>query len=136
MLFRDNIYMGQGYVPLIASGEEHELGFGVDDQVKITRSEGKRKTGESGILTTERVEENSWITTVKNLHDRAMNIKIYDRMPYAINENIEVSLMRNTTRPTDHDIENKRGIYSWEYHMKSGEEKTIKFGYRITHPQS
>lgn len=136
MLFRDNIYMGQGYVPLIASGEEHELGFGIDDQVKITRSEAKRKTGESGILTTERVEENSWITKVKNLHDRAMNIKIYDRMPYAVNENIEVSLLRNTTKPTDKDIEDRRGIYAWDYEMKSGEERTIKFGYRITHPQS
>lgn len=136
MLFRDNIYMGQGYVPLIASGEEHELGFGIDDQVKITRSAGKRKTGESGILTTEYVEENSWITKVKNLHDREMNIKIYDRMPFAVNENIEVSMMKNMTKPTQKEIDDKRGIYSWEYDLKSGEERTIKFGYRITHPQS
>jgi len=136
MLFRDNIYMGQGYVPLIASGEKHKLGFGIDDQVKITRSEAKRKTGESGILTTERIEENSWITKIKNLHDREMNIKIYDRMPYAVNENIEVSLMRNTTKPTHKDIDDKLGIYEWETNMKSGEETTIKFGYKITHPQS
>ena len=136
MLFRDNIYMGQGYVPLIASGEEHELGFGIDDQIKITRSEVKRKTGESGILTTERVEDNSWITKVNNLHDRKMNVKIYDRMPYAVNENIEVSLMRNTTKPSKKDIEDKRGIYGWEYDIKPGKEETIKFGYRITHPQS
>lgn len=136
MLFRDNIYMGQGYVPLIASGEEHELGFGVDDQVKITRSAAKRKTGERGILTTDRIEENSWITKVKNLHDRKMNIKIYDRMPYAVNEDIEVSLMRNTTKPTQKDIDDKLGIYEWETNMKSGEEKTIKFGYKISHPQS
>ncbi len=136
MLFRDNIYMGQGYVPLIASGEEHELGFGVDDQIKITRSEAKRKTGESGILTTERVEENSWITKVKNLHDREMNIKIYDRMPYAVNENIEISLMRDTSKPTQKDIEDKLGIYEWNYDLKSGDEKTINFGYKISHPQS
>lgn len=136
MLFRDNTYMGQGYVPLIASGEEHELGFGIDDQVKITRSEAKRKTGESGILTTERVEENSWITKVKNLHNREMNIKLYDRLPYAVNEDIEVTLMHGTTKPSEKDIEDKRGIYAWEYDMQSGDEKTIKFGYRITHPQS
>ena len=136
MLFRDNIYMGQGYVPLIALGEEHELGFGIDDQVKITRSEGKRKTGESGILTTERVEESSWITTVKNLHDRNMNIKIYDRMPYAVDETIEVSRMRGTTPPTDKNIDDKLGIYEWNYDLKSGSEKTINFGYKITHPQS
>ena len=136
MLFRDNIYMGQGYIPLVASGEEHELGFGIDDQVKITRSEAKRKTGESGILTRENVEENSWITKVKNLHDREMNIKIYDRMPFAVNENIEISLMNNMTRPTEREIDDKRGIFGWEYDVKSGEEKTIRFGYRITHPQS
>ena len=136
MLFRDNIYMGQGYIPLVASGEEHELGFGIDDQVKITRSEAKRKTGESGILTRENVEENSWVTKVKNLHDREMNIKVYDRMPFAVNENIEISLMNNMTRPTEREIDDKRGIFGWEYDMKSGEEKTIRFGYRITHPQS
>ena len=136
MLFRDNIYMGQGYIPLVASGEQHELGFGIDDQVKITRSEAKRKTGESGILTRENVEENSWVTKVKNLHDREMNIKVYDRMPFAVNENIEISLMNNMTRPTEREIDDKRGIFGWEYDMKSGEEKTIRFGYRITHPQS
>jgi len=136
MLFRDNVYMGQGHLPLIASGEEHALGFGVDDRVKITRSEAKRKTGESGILTTERVEENSWVTRVKNLHDRDMNIRIYDRMPYAVNENIEVTLMKNTTRPNERDVEGKRGIYGWEYDLQPGTEKTIRFGYRITHPQT
>jgi len=136
MLFRDNVYMGQGHVPLIASGEEHELGFGIDDRIKITRSEAKRKTGESGILTTERVEENSWVTRVKNLHDRDMNIRIYDRMPYAVNENIEVTLMKNTTSPTERDIEDRRGIYGWEYDLQAGTDKTIRFGYRITHPQT
>ena len=136
MLFRDNVYMGQGHIPLIASGEEHELGFGIDDQVRITRSEAKRKTGESGILSTERIEENSWITKVKNLRGQSTIVKIYDRMPYGVHEDIEVTLMSNTTRPTEREIENKRGIFGWTYKMEPGQEKTIRFGYRVSHPQS
>ncbi len=136
ILFRDHVYMGQGYVPLIASGEEHELGFGVDDQVRIKRSKAKRKTGESGILTTARTEENSWITEIKNLHDREMIVKIYDRMPYAVHEDTQILLLHDTTKPTERNIENKQGIFAWEYDLEPGDEATIKFGYRITHPQS
>ena len=33
-LFRDATFVGSGRLPLLAPGEEHELGFGVDDAVK------------------------------------------------------------------------------------------------------
>ncbi|MGI9462909.1 MAG: mucoidy inhibitor MuiA family protein, partial [Aestuariivirgaceae bacterium] len=39
LLFRDNVYMGQGALPLLSPGEDHALGFGTDDRIKIKRKE-------------------------------------------------------------------------------------------------
>ena len=34
-LFRDGTFVGTGSLPLLQPAEEHDLGFGVDDQVKV-----------------------------------------------------------------------------------------------------
>src|SRR5215467_7643773 len=34
-LFRDATFVGTGHLPLLAPGEEHELGFGVDDMIRV-----------------------------------------------------------------------------------------------------
>ena len=45
-LFRDGTFVGNGRLPLLSPGEEHELGFGVDDAVRVTprhrRGEARR----------------------------------------------------------------------------------------------
>ena len=47
-LFRDATYVGNGRFPLLAPGEEHELGFGVDDSVRVRYSIVEEKRGETG----------------------------------------------------------------------------------------
>ena len=46
MLYRDGVFMGQGWLPLLSPGEETRLGFGADDLVKVKRQEVKRERGE------------------------------------------------------------------------------------------
>jgi len=135
LLFRDNVYMGQGALPLMAPGEEHALGFGVDDRVKVKRTEVHRETSESGIINTDLVEERSWVIEVKNLHARTMPVRIYDRMPYSTHEDISVDMLSATTKPSERDVDNRRGILAWDYDLDGGEEQVIRFGYRIASPK-
>ncbi len=135
MLFRDGVYMGNGVLPMLAPGEDHMLGFGIDDLVKVKRVEVKNHTSETGLITTEKVQERSWAITVENLHDTAMPVIIYDQLPYSMHEDIEVELLPGSTRPGERDVDNKRGVLSWSYDAQPNKEIAITFGYRITRPE-
>ena len=134
LLFRDNVYMGKGHLPLLVPGEDHELGFGVDDNIKITRSEMLHKTGESGIISTSFVEEKSWVSEIKNLHAKPMSIRILDRMPYSPRDDINVELLKNNTPHTEINVEKKPGVVEWATNLAAGDTQTIRFGYRISRP--
>ncbi len=135
LLFRDNVFMGQGNLPLMAPGEEHALGFGVDDRIKVTRTQVHRETSESGIIKTDIVEERSWLIEVENYHARTMPVRIYDRMPYATHEDIKVDMLPASTRPTESDVDNRQGILAWDYELAGGDEQVIRFGFRIASPK-
>ena len=47
-LFRDSTFVGNGQLPLLAPGEEHELGFGVDDLIRVRHAIAEQTRGESG----------------------------------------------------------------------------------------
>ncbi len=135
LLYRDNVFMGQGAMPLLSPGEKHAMGFGVDDNIKIKRTEVLSETSESGLISTDLVQENSWLIEVQNLHVQTMPVRIYDRMPYSTHEDIKISLLRGTTQPSDRNVDNKRGVLAWDYEMAKGEEQTIRFGYRVSSPK-
>ncbi len=136
MLFRDGVYMGNGVLPTLSPGEDHKLGFGVDDLVKVKRVEVKRHTSETGLISTDTVEDRSWSITVKNLHGQTMPVTVYDQLPYSTHEDIEVELLRGSTRPSERDVDKKRGVLAWTYDAAPNKDIAISFGYRITRPEN
>ncbi len=135
LVFRDNVYMGAGSLPLLSPGEEHALGFGADDRIKVTRSEVHSETSESGIISTDLVQENSWLIEVENLHAREMPVKVFERMPFSTHEDITVTMLAGSTLPSERDVDNKRGVVAWDLELDEGEKQAITFGYRVTSPK-
>ncbi len=133
-LYRDNVYVGAGQLPLIASGQEFNLGFGADDAVKVNRISVKREKGETGLLTSSNVDEQHFSITVKNLHAKPASIMILDQMPYSEDEKIVVEMLPVTTQPVETNHDDKRGVLAWEMDVKPGEEKVIFLSYQITWP--
>lgn len=134
-LFRDGIYVGQGMLPLLNPNEETVLGFGVDDQVKVTRKEVKRLSGEEGYISSQPMEERAWDITVKNLHDFAMPVTVTDRVPFSATKDIEVAEISGMTAPTTRDVDKKRGVLAWSFTLEPNAENTLKTGYKITWPK-
>ena len=100
MLYRDGVFMGQGYLPLLSPGEETKLGFGADDLIKVKRVEVKRQRGEEGLITTSNIDERAYDITVKNLHGFAIPVTVIDQMPYSAQEDITVETLPGMTPPT------------------------------------
>src|SRR5262245_34929053 len=132
-LFRDGTFVGNGRLPLLSPGEEHELGFGVDDAVRGRHAVAEEKRAETGIITSSKTDTRSFRITVKNLHERAIPVTVIDQIPVAQNADIKIELLGKSP-PTRRDMEDKRGLLAWDMELKPDEEKAVEFGYRVTWP--
>ena len=134
-LFRDGSYVGQVEMGEFASGEEAKLGFGVDDLVKVKRSEVKRLASQEGIITSSDTQEMAWNISVTNLHNTKMPIRIIDRKPFASDAKIVVNDVAGATPASVTDLDHKRGILAWDLNLESKSKIEIKTGYKITTPK-
>ena len=135
MLYRDGVYMGQGYLPLLSPGEETKLGFGADDLIKVKRVEVKRLRSEEGIITTSNVDARAYDIAVKNLHEFAVPVTVLDQMPFSTMEDIVVETLPGMTPPTVRDFDKKRGVLAWSFELEPKAEKALKHGFKITWPK-
>jgi uncharacterized protein (TIGR02231 family) len=132
-LFRDATFVGSGRLPQLAPGEEHELGFGSDDSIRVRHAVLDEKRGESGIITSSKTDQRNYRITVKNHHPRAMTVAVLDQIPVSQNQDIKVELIAKA-QPTRKDPDDKRGVMAWDIKLEPNEEKQIEFGYRVSWP--
>ncbi len=133
-LFRDGIYVGRGNLPLLAGGEEHELGFGADDKVRVKYSNLGAKAGQTGLISKSKTDTQSFRITAKNLHDRAVTLRILDQLPVSANDEIKVVMASDATVPTVTDVDDKRGVLAWDLPLTPGQEAVIALGYQVSWP--
>lgn len=132
-LFRDGTFVGTGSLPVLSPGEDYELGFGADDQVRVRFAISDEKRGETGLISSARTDSRNFKITVKNMHERAVELAVQDQIPVSQNQDIKVELV-GPTAPTRKDIDDKRGILAFESKLEPEEERVIEFGYRVTWP--
>jgi uncharacterized protein (TIGR02231 family) len=132
-LFRDSTFVGNGRLPLLAPGEQHELGFGVDDLIRVRHAVTENVRGESGLISTSKIDLRNYRITVKNLHQRPIEVRVLDQIPVSQNEAIKIELL-GRTRPTHRNVDDKRGVLAWDMTLAPDEEKVVEFGYRVTWP--
>ncbi len=132
-LFRDGTFVGQGRFPQLAAGEEHELGFGADDLVKVKRVVQEDKKGESGVFTATRAEERNYTITVKNLRANTIAVQVLDRIPVSMQQDIKVDATFKP-QPTKKDFNDRRGTVAWDLALAPDQETQIAFGYKVSAP--
>lgn len=135
MLSRDGIFLGRARLPLLNPGEQHTLGFGRDDFIKVKRTQVTKKKSESGFISTSNVEERKFVTSINNLHDFPMRVTIQDQLPYATHEDIVVEVLADSTKPSERNVGKKRGILAWSNMLNPKATKTINFGYKVSWPK-
>jgi uncharacterized protein (TIGR02231 family) len=134
-LFRDGTFVGTGALPVLSPGEDHELGFGADDQVRVRHAIADEKRGETGLISSARTDSRNYRITVKNMHERTVELVVHDHIPVSQNDDIKVELI-GPVQPTKKDIDGKRGVLAFESKLEPEEERLIEFGYRVIWPGS
>lgn len=133
-LFRDGAYVGAGRVAFANAGTEIALGFGVDDNVRVTWTLVDRNSGERGLLTRIAFTELEYRATIENGHARPIEITVVDRLPVADDERIVVDRLQQMTEPTEEDVDGRRGVIAWTYEYEAGEVREIINAYVISWP--
>jgi uncharacterized protein (TIGR02231 family) len=133
-LQRDGTYVGRGRIGLVAPGEKADLGFGADDKVKVTRVPLRRKENEPGWIGSTKTDVREFKTVVRNLHDIGLKIVVLDQLPVSENTAVTVDLLSTSTAATEKSVADKRGVMGWTWDYQPGEQKEIRFGYRLKWP--
>lgn len=133
-LQRDGTSIGRGRIGLVASGDKAELGFGADDRVKVTRVPLRRKENEPGWIGSSKTDIREFKTVVRNLHDIGLRIVVLDQLPVSENSSVTVEMLSTTTAATEKTVADKRGVMAWTWDYQPGEQKEIRFGYRLKWP--
>jgi uncharacterized protein (TIGR02231 family) len=132
-LFRDGTFVGTGSFPVLSPGEEHELGFGADDQVRVRHAIADEKRGETGLISSSKTDSRNYRIAVKNMHEREVELVVHDQIPVSQNEDIKVEFV-GPAQPTKKDIDGKRGVVAFESKLAPEEERVLEFGYRVIWP--
>lgn len=133
-LFRNGVFVGNGHLPVLSSGEEHELGFGVDDAVRIRYNELERTAGETGTFSTSKTDTRRYKIHVKNLHAQPIKLRVVDRVPVSGDEEIDLVLTGDALKPSVKDLDDKRGVVAWDFELEPQAERELAIGYRLTWP--
>lgn len=133
-LFRDGTFVGTGRLPILSPGEEHELGFGVDDLVRVRHAVTAETRGETGLISTSRTDSRNFTISVKSMHERSVALAVFDQVPVSANQEIKIDLTGQA--PTKQNVDDKRGVVVWEGKLDPDQEQTIEFGYRVSWPSA
>jgi uncharacterized protein (TIGR02231 family) len=131
---RDGMFVGASRFPLVASGDSANLGFGVDDKVKVVRVPIKRKENEPTWFGQTKTDTREFKTTVKNLHDFPVNVTVVDQVPFSENSAVVVETLPQTTPPSEKQPDDRRGVMSWSFLLQPGETKELRLAYRLKWP--
>jgi uncharacterized protein (TIGR02231 family) len=132
-LFRDGTFVGNGRLPQLTPGEEHELGFGADDAVRVRHALLEEKRGETGLISTSKTDVRNWRITIKNAHAQPIQLTVMDQIPVSQQQDIKVELLAKTPL-TRRDVEDRRGVLAWDTRLEPDEERVLDIGYRVTWP--
>lgn len=133
-LYRDGTYVGRGQMMLTQKDETVRLGFGADDQVKVTRAVVRKSEGSAGIITSAKTDEREFKTVIRNGRAAPVSVTIEEQLPVAENSEIQVEMLSSSTPPTQRDVRDQRGVMAWTMDVPAGETREVKFGWRVRWP--
>lgn len=135
-IFRDGSYIGQSYLPLLRPNDEQQLAFGIDDNIEVERNILKDERSEAGVISKDHVLERVFLTRVKNLHNKPMDIAVLETIPVARDKKINVEILSESTTPGyGENTDDINGLLKWSYTAGPSEEKKIGLGWRVSWPK-
>lgn len=136
--YRDGAFMGNAAMTLLRPQETLSLSFGIDDRVKVEYQKTKQEQDNPtlyfvGDITVARAYQ----TKIKNLHDKPVNITVFDQYPIAADADIKTELQDDkTTKGYVLDLDKRQGVVQWQADYQPQEEKVLDLGFTVKYPKN
>ncbi|PYF09718.1 uncharacterized protein (TIGR02231 family) [Rhodobacter viridis] len=124
VLWLDGAVVGAVELPLIAAGDKLHLGYGAIDGLRLKRVIPQANEGDRGLITKSNERTETAQITIENLTDKAWSLRVIDRVPYAEQEDLQIT---HTATPaeTTADYDDKRGVLAWDLDLAAGAKQVI-----------
>ncbi len=133
-LYRNGSFVGNTFLSQKLSGEEIKLSFGEDDKVKIKYLPDPDKKRKDGLLFgKKKVVERHYKVSVNSNHNKPYSLSLYDVLPVSSNEDIKVKILGDL--PSQTDVDDKKGVSSWDINLLPKKSVNIKYGYSVSYPE-
>jgi uncharacterized protein (TIGR02231 family) len=129
-IFFEDAFVGNSFIDTQNANDTMDLSLGSDKSILISRTKSN-ELSKKIILGADKSTEITWEIKVRNTKAKAITIIIKDQAPVSINKEIDVDV----TEIKEGQLEAETGIIKWEYTINPGEEKVIRFGYKVKYPK-
>lgn len=132
--YRDEQFIGQRAVELIAAGEEAELAFGAIDGLRLKRTVLGRSEGDRGVITRSTELSEQVRIEVENLTGQAWPVRVLDRVPYSEQEELQITWQADPGA-SETDVDGRRGVLAWEFDLPANAARTIALDHTLQWPE-
>jgi uncharacterized protein (TIGR02231 family) len=125
VLARGGELVGRGRVDFVGRGEPFELGFGVDDGLRVRRAVEERRDT-TPVIGTQKIARTVRVH-VSNLSDEARRLTVIERYPVSEVDEVKVTVGSHD----DAALDPRDGFARWTVTVDPGGTRTLALSYRI-----
>lgn len=129
-LFFEGTYVGKSYLNLRNTNDTLDISLGRDKGIVIKREKLQDLTSQRTIGSNIR-ESRTWEISVRNNKRQAVELKINDQLPIAMNRDIEVE----ADNLSGGNLNKETGIITWKQRIEPGTEKKIRLSFAVKYPK-
>ena len=118
----------------LAPGAETDAGFGPIEGLQLRRDVLGQSEGEQGLISRSNAQVRQVEITVENLTGQGWPLRLVDRVPYSQQDDLEITWSAKP-RPTEENVEKRRGILAWDMELAAGESRTIQLETTLNWPE-
>ena len=125
----DGVQIGLAQIGFAANAEATAY-LGKNSLIEVKKEQANNFTKNS-FFGGESKNSIAWDYEIKNGSKRAWNVVLQERAPVSVHEDVKVALKNS---PEQSSL-GKDGLLSWDFELKPGESKKIRFGYELSKPK-
>ncbi|MEO0793688.1 MAG: mucoidy inhibitor MuiA family protein [Verrucomicrobiota bacterium] len=136
-VFIDGNFVGKAPLELVAPSEQFWVYLGVDPAVQVERKSLEGEAGTEGLFSKRTRTVHRYEFEIKNNRTDAIDMVLWDQIPMASDEEIEVRLIepRYSGKDTDELVLTNEKFIEWGLKVDGKATTAVPFVYSIEHPE-
>lgn len=134
-VYRDGQQQAGGSWPALKPDEPVEISFGVDPRLVVEYQQPPDQRAAHGVIGKFRQIERRRQLTVTSRHEQPVAITVLMRLPTALDADIVVEPLADSTRPAESGYDGQKGVWAYRHQLEPDQPWQINFAYRVRWPE-